>query len=253
MIRFGRISKTENDFFGRSKRESTRPIREPVIDREELGLLILRSIGGEIFVSWHPETQSTGRAFLFRAAESSVPYRRTDDTQQLLAIEAEPRAAQSEFNERIETLRQQILMAIKTQDLEVLVQLHNAMAALVSDEARLQRQLRRLRSAVSETLSRRFEERLADEDDGPWARAYKLETTRARLHFAIDSKGSLRLEITGATPSAEFTWIRPGESFMALDPGIGTRHDLGYIDEGEALLLISAPGERPQVVRVRRG
>ena len=75
-------------------------------------------------------------------------------------------------------------MAIKTQDLKVLVQLRNAMAALVSDEGRIQRQLRRLRSTVS-------------------------ETTRAQLHFAIDSKGSL--------------------------------------------LLISAPGERSQVVRVRRG
>jgi len=252
--RFAELIDFKNDFFGRSKRESIRPIREPRIEREELGVLMLRSIGSQTFVSWHPRTPTEDQNYLYAAAEYSKPYRRTeDDTQQLLAIEKELRDAQSEFNERIETLRRDILMATKTQDLEVLVRLRNNMAALVSDEGRIQRQLRRLRVRVSETLARRFEDRLADENGGPWARLQKIESTLAQFDFAVDSKGSLRLAITGAAPSAEFTWIRPGVSFMALDPDIGTRHDLGRIDQAEALLLISAPGERSQVVRVRRG
>ena len=61
-----------------------------------------------------------------------------------------------------------------------------------------------------------------------------------------------QLRIAAAKAQAEFTWIRPGVSFESLQPERGARQPLGRIDRDESLLLISASGERSQVVRVRQ-
>jgi hypothetical protein len=105
---------------------------------------------------------------------------------------------------------------------------------------------------VAEALSRRTVERLEEEEGGPWSRGYEIETRLARLDFMIDGHGLLQLRIAAANAQAEFTWIRPGVSFESLQPERGARQSLGRIDRDEALLLISASGERSQVVRVRQ-
>ncbi len=252
--RFAELIDFKNDFFGRSRSEPSQIPREPPApDRETLGVLALRPIEGQVFLTWRPgEALMEFNDFLF-AAESDVIYRDSSETlQSLLEIEAKLRDVQSETSYRFENMRTQILMAMKKRKLSPLIELRDAMGELVEQQELVSKKLRDLRERVAEILARRTKERLDEEEGGPWSRGYEIETRLARLDFMIDGHGLLQLRIAAAKAQAEFTWIRPGVSFESLQPERGARQPLGRIDRDEALLLISASGERSQVVRVRQ-
>jgi hypothetical protein len=252
--RFAELIDFKNDFFGRSKSEPWQIPREPPTpDREILGVLALRSIEGQTFLTWRPgEALMEFNDFLF-AAESDVIYRDSSETlQSFLKVEATLRDVQSETSYRFEDLRAQILMAMKKRELPPLIELRDAMGELVEQQELVSKKLRDLRERVAEILARRTKERLDEEEGGPWSRGYEIDARLARLDFSVDRDGSLYLRIADSAPEAEFTWIRPGVTFALLEPKRSTRHILGRIDRDEALLLISASGERSQVVRVRQ-
>jgi hypothetical protein len=253
--RFAELIDFKNDFFGRSKSVPSQTLREPPTpDRETLGVLALRSIEEQIFLAWRPEEALTKFTSFLRAADYDVSYGASSKVlQSLLKVEAELRDLQNELNHRIEVMRKQILMTMEKRELPPLVELRDAMGELVEQQELVTRRLRDLRGFVAEILARRTEERLEEEEGGPWSRGYEIDTRLARLDFSLDRDGSLYLRIADSAPEAEFTWIRPGVTFAMLEPKRSTRHVLGRIDQAEALLLISAPGERSQVVRVTWG
>jgi hypothetical protein len=81
----------------------------------------------------------------------------------------------------------------------------------------------------------------------------EIPTAAADLWFGADPRreGGLALRIQPISrEAAEFTWIRPGVDFELLAPAPGRGLPLGVID-GEAMLLITRPGARSQVIRVR--
>jgi hypothetical protein len=252
--RFAELIDFKNDFFGRSKSVPSQTLREPPTpDRETLGVLALRSIEGQIFLTWRPEKVVTEFVALLRAADYEVSYGDSSKAlQSLLNVEAELRDLQNELNDRIEVMREQILMTMKRRELPPLVKLRDAMGELVERQELVSKRLRDLRGFVAEILARRTKERLDEEEGGPWSRGYEIDARFARLDFSVDRDGSLYLRIADSAPEAEFTWIRPGVTFALLEPKRGTRHVLGRIDRNEVLLLISASGGRSQVVRVRQ-
>jgi hypothetical protein len=252
--RFADLIDFKNAFFGRSKFVSSHRVPEPPRpDRDELGVLALRAIDGQTFLTWRPASESGLHVEFLRAADTVTPYQGSSEAlESLLAVEARLRDLQYELNYRLEILRAQILMAMQARDLPPLLKLRDAMGEAIQEQDRLTQRLRKLREQVAEALSRRTVERLEEEEGGPWSRGYEIETRLARLDFMIDGHGLLQLRIAAAKAQAEFTWIRPGVSFESLQPERGARQPLGRIDRDEALLLISASGERSQVVRVRQ-
>ena len=253
--RFAELVDFKNVFFGRSQSAPSPTLREPPApDREELGVLAVRSIAGQRFLSWRPQDGSSGQVLFLRAAEEVTEYPSSSDTlQSLLEIEGLMRDTQREVNQRIDEIRSKTQMMLKTRALLPLSELRDALSALVSEQDRLADRLRELRERVADALASRTKERLDQEDGGPWSRSHEIETPFARLEFTLYISGSLHLRIAGSAPDTEFTWIRPGVTFAALAADERTRHALGHVRNDEALLLISPAGERSQVVRVRRG
>jgi hypothetical protein len=246
----------KNDFFGRARRALKRKIPEaPRPDREELGVLALRRIEGQIFLTWRASSEREDGLALLAAAETIAPFKRSSTAlDALYGVDERLRALQDEVNDRIERLRAQLFMTLKGQELPPLLELLEAMGELAREQELLAQRMHELRDAIADTVARRTQERLDEEDGGPWSRGYAFDTRLARLAFTLDQRGMLSVRVIDAAPELELTWIRPGVTFEALEAQRGAHHALGRVDhETESLLLLSARGERSAVVRVAWG
>jgi len=261
----------------------------PPSRREELGVLMVRPYGGRVALWWYSAGLNFPRANRRPAIAAEVidPRPPSDfdrdrskrremrrrEVEALLRM-FEETASVNEwlsrgFSREFDQLRSDLLMATKTGDPEVLRMLQVALRRLADRAEYTQSMFRKMERQIDETaqsLERESEaETMAflaaepaaepDRDAGSNAGADEVEipTATADLWFGADLRreGGLALRIQPISrEAAEFTWIRPGVDFELLAPAPGRGVPLGVID-GEAMLLITRPGARSQVIRVR--
>jgi hypothetical protein len=261
----------------------------PPSRREELGVLMVRPYGGRVALWWHSAGLNFPRANRRPAiAAEVIDPRPPDDFDRDRSKRREMRRREVEallrmfeesaslnewlsqgFSQELNQLRSDLLMATKTGDPDVLRRLQAALRRLADRADHTQSMFRKMERRIDETaqsLERESEaETMAflaaepdaepDRDAGRNAGRDEMEipTAAADLWFGADPRreGGLALRIQPISrEAAEFTWIRPGVDFELLAPAPGRGLPLGVID-GEAMLLITRPGARSQVIRVR--
>jgi hypothetical protein len=249
----------------------------PPSARQELGTLTVRSYGGRMELRWDSEEPIRTRAALRMAMSAEIiDFRRPSESDRLRAkrreiqgrelqellqfIEDAIRDNQS-ISRDLDRLRSDFIMAAKSEDPDTPARLRRSIGELL-EQMDISRSMLGSVSLMLRGVDDRLEAAAAtlrdaepDRDAGRNAGADEVEipTAAAHLWFGADPRreGGLALRIQPISrEAAEFTWIRPGVDFELLAPAPGRGVPLGVID-GEAMLLITRPGARSQVIRVR--
>lgn len=248
----------------------------PPSARQELGTLTVRSYGGRMALSWdgdergfsgfdRPGLVKRDLRVLPAARESRVlrddaareRFKRRDmqrrALEDLLRGLEEALSLNSSLESELQSLRTDMFMAIKTGSPEVLARLQSAVRELSDRAEHTRALLRMLESQIAEAARLAEPQPMAFFDVEPEPPEVEIPTAAADLWFSADPRreGGIRLRIQPTSrEAAEFTWIRPGVDFELLAPAPGRALPFGVID-GEAMLLITRPGARSQVIRVR--
>jgi hypothetical protein len=253
--RFAELVAFKNAYFGRSRSTATSSRIAPPIERDEIGVLTLHSVGGLTFLSWEgPGLIEPPRAFALRTP-TFKPNAVYDIFEQgnfgKPLDDRELREFHEEMGTLLQEVRAQLLFAQKSNRPEELEKLVTILDIFQQMSARQQDNLRALREQLAELLDSRLEAAAYLKKPASLEAEVKLAIAGHRLHFASlgEQPGALTLRITPANAEAEFTWVRPGVDFTNLQTTSLGVHRLTPVRD-EAQLLIDAPNEPTRVVRV---